>query len=49
MQHFPLLLRSVEQETNKQTNKHDAQLVISIAVSLKPCLRSEQGKSPPLA
>jgi len=49
MQHSPLLLHSVEQETNKQSNKHDAQLVIPIVASLKPCLRSEQGKSTTVA
>jgi len=51
MQHSPLVLRSVEQEkqTNKQTNEDDAQLVIPIVGSLKPCLRSEQGNSTTVA
>jgi len=34
---------------NKQTNKDDAQLVIPIVASLKPCFGSEQGKSTTVA
>jgi hypothetical protein len=40
---------SVEQETNKQTNKHDEQLVIPIVASVKPYLISEHGKSTTVA
>jgi hypothetical protein len=42
-------LCGARKQTNKQTNKDNAQIVIPIVASLKPCLISEQGKSTTVA